>query len=247
MTATFMLRLPKESFDRATLSTFTTDSTFEAEATPTHWLLTWRLEESENYDRFGDIDSSDWMARLSPLREELLRGDLRSLYIGWLAAVSLHAVDEDCEEPLGLAGLGELSAAQQALAEFLEVDVDLLAGAGIGRPSQSSKKSAQGELDAWLKDLSQEEIHGHLKQMITGEGQLAERTLRSRFATWKRQAAPSNIEATPLTVRELWLLSEQGRENRLEHEAVVRKQKEAQRRKKREAYLASGERISEQK
>jgi hypothetical protein len=31
-------------------------------------------------------DGRGWMARLAPVRDELLRGDIRSLYIGWLAA-----------------------------------------------------------------------------------------------------------------------------------------------------------------
>lgn len=239
MSARFMLRLPKKSFDRATLLAFTNDSIFEAEATPTHWLLTWMLEDSENDDRFGDIDGSGWMAQLSPLREELLRGDLRSLYIGWLAAVTQHAVDESDLEPLGLTGLGELTSAQLALAEFLEVDVDLLAGAGIGSPSLSSDPSGQRDQDAWLKNLPQEDIQGYLKQMITGEGRLAERTLRSRFAAWQRQSAPSGHETTPRTVHRLWLLTEQAREQRLAHETDVRQQRTEQRRRKREAYLAS--------
>ncbi|OPY84657.1 MAG: hypothetical protein A4E72_02116 [Syntrophus sp. PtaU1.Bin208] len=238
MSARFILRLPKESFDHKTLSPFTAYGIFKVEASPSHWLLIWSLEESENYDRFGEMDCSGWMARLSPLREELLRGDLRGLYIGWLAAVTQHSIDEDDLEPLGLAGLGKLTAAQRALAEFLEVDVDLLGGAGIGSPSLGSGESVQNNLDVWLKDLPQEEILGYLLQMLTGEGQLAEQTLRSRFAAWQRQAAPPH-QAPTRTVHELWLLAEQGREQRLEQEAVARRKREEQQRKKREAYLAS--------
>jgi hypothetical protein len=39
-----------------------------------------------------------WMARLMPLRDELLRGDLRALYLGWLAGVSRCEVDGESLE-----------------------------------------------------------------------------------------------------------------------------------------------------
>ena len=57
-----------------------------------------------------------------PIREELLCNDLRSLYIGWLAAVSIEEIDDQAIEPVALSGLGTLTDAQKALAELLEVD-----------------------------------------------------------------------------------------------------------------------------
>jgi hypothetical protein len=44
-------------------------------------------------------------------------------------------MDDDDVEPLCVSGLASLTAAQQALGEFLEVDPDLLAGAGMGSPA----------------------------------------------------------------------------------------------------------------
>jgi hypothetical protein len=32
----------------------------------------------------GEDDGTGWMAALMPLRSDLLRGDLRCLYLGWL-------------------------------------------------------------------------------------------------------------------------------------------------------------------
>jgi hypothetical protein len=66
------------------------------------------------------------MGRLAPLRDELLRGDMRPLYLGWLAGVSAGEVNEKSTEPEPPSGLSRLSAAQQSLADFLEVDEDLL-------------------------------------------------------------------------------------------------------------------------
>lgn len=58
------------------------------------------------------------MGRLVPLRDELLRGDLRPLYLGWLAGVTVGEVDNDTTGPEVPRGMGELSSAQQALADF---------------------------------------------------------------------------------------------------------------------------------
>jgi len=80
-------------------------------------------------------DGRGWMARLAPVRDELLRGDFRSLCIGWLPVVTGEMMDDEETEPMSVDGLANLTAAQQALAEFLEVDPDLLAGAGMGSAS----------------------------------------------------------------------------------------------------------------
>ncbi len=85
--AVFMLRLPREAIDQKTLKVFCSNPHLEFETLPKHWLLTWSLEETEDYDHFCDIEGTGWMARLAPLREELIRGDLRGLYSGWLQAI----------------------------------------------------------------------------------------------------------------------------------------------------------------
>ena len=52
------------------------------------------------------------MKRLVPIREELLRGDLRNLYIGWLATLAKEMIDDEESEPLSSEGLGSLTPAQ---------------------------------------------------------------------------------------------------------------------------------------
>jgi len=114
------LRVPRGAFDAETLRVFETESVFSVDRTKTHWLLEWALNESDNYDRFAGEDGRGWMGRLTPLRDELLRGDMRSLYLGWLAGVSAGEVDDGTTEPPPPPGLSRLSAAQHSLAEFLE-------------------------------------------------------------------------------------------------------------------------------
>jgi hypothetical protein len=102
MTAIFMVRLPIEALTKETATAVAAPYMLEIKATREHWIVTWSLEESENYDRFGMEDGRGWMARLAPVRDELLRGNLRSLYIGWLLAVGGEMMDDDAMEPLSV-------------------------------------------------------------------------------------------------------------------------------------------------
>ena len=145
-TCLLYLRVPKSTFDAETLRAFKTQAVFSVEQTKTHWLLGWELNESDDYDRFAEEDGRGWMARLAPLRDELLRGDMRPLYLGWLAGVSAGGVDEKATEPQPPPGLSRLTAAQQSLAEFLEVDEDLLAAAGLS-DGQGSKPDSERDAE----------------------------------------------------------------------------------------------------
>ncbi len=237
MTAIFMVRLPIEALAEETAKAWVVPYTLGFNMTKTHWIITWRLEESENYDRFGMEDGRGWMAQLAPVRDELLRGDIRSLYIGWLAAVTGEMMDDEEMEPLSVEGLGSLTAAQQALAEFLEVDEDLLAGAGMGSPTLQDEEPSQQEMDEWIDGLPQDEVMGLLKQLLAGKGQQAERTLNNRFAVWQRGLRGDRVEAPKRTLGELWKNAESAKMIRLEQKKCEQKKREIQHRKARETYL----------
>jgi len=209
MTAIFMVRLPIEALTQETAKAVAAPYLLDIKATKTHWIITWSLEESENYDRFGMEDGRGWMARLAPVRDELMRGDLRSLYIGWLAAVAGEMMDDDDVEPLSVGGLASLTAAQQALAEFLEVDPDLLAGAGMGSPAEQETEVSQREMEKWIDALP----------------------------SWRRGLQTGDTDAPRRTVGELRQNAEKARQIRLEKQRRDRKQREIKRREKRKAYL----------
>lgn len=238
-TCLLYLRVPKSAFDAETLRAFKTKTVFSVEETKTHWLLGWELNESDNYDRFAEEDGRGWIGRLAPLRDELLRGDMRPLYLGWLAGVSAGEVDEKAIEPQPPPGLSRLTAAQQSLAEFLEVDEDLLAAAGLSDPQDSKPDSERGaERDVWIAALPAAEKTAMLKLLLTGNAQQAERKLKLRFLAWQREQQPvAKPETRRRTVAELHELAESAAEVRKRQEAVRRKRAEAERQAKRETYL----------
>jgi hypothetical protein len=237
MTAIFMVRLPIDALPEETAKAVTELYVLEIKAIKTHWIITWRLEESENYDRFGMEDGRGWMARLAPVRDELLRGDLRSLYIGWLAAVTAETMDDDEMEPIPVTGLQNLTAAQQALAEFLEVDPDLLAGAGMGSRTAPKAELSPQEMDQWIDALPRDEVNSILKHLLEGKGQQAERSIKNRFASWRRDLQTDKTGAPRRTVGELRQNAEKARQLRLEKRKRDRRQREVMRRKEHEAYL----------
>jgi hypothetical protein len=227
--AVLMLRLPREALDAETVNVFAVDGYFEVEALSEYWLLTWSLGEADDYQDFED-EGSGWMARLAPLREEILRGDLRSLYIGWLQVAT--AEDADLEtEPMVVEGLSDLTAAQRALAKFLLIDPDLLAAAGVGREAREEADAAT--VDGWLDKLPPEEVRGYLRQMLAGQEVQAVRTLKRGFAEWRSPAPPGSCR----TVRELRQLAEQAEQVRQLREAEARRKAEAEKKQKRQASL----------
>jgi len=234
-----LLRVPRVAFDTETLQAFETESALTVDRTDTHWILDWALNESEDYDRFGEEDGRGWMGRLVPLRDELLRGDLRPLYLGWLASVGSGEVDEDSQEPSPPPGLSRLTAAQQSLVEFLEIDQDMLTAVSLA-DQQASVVDANGdaELDAWIAELPNAERAVVLKLLLTGQSQQAERRLKLRFLAWQREQQPvGESRLHRRTVAELQELAQSAAEMRKQREAVQRKKAEVERQAKREAYL----------
>ena len=143
------LRLPRDALDFKIAAAYGTENALVIKEVGAHWVINWELSESES-DRFGgEDDGSGWMSRLTPLRNELLRGDWRGLYIGWLAGATAGELEDDQREPPLPAGMKQLTAAQSALAEFLEVDPDLLAGAAQAS-ADPGNTPAQEEADVPL-------------------------------------------------------------------------------------------------
>ncbi|MFA5631953.1 MAG: hypothetical protein WC997_10600 [Porticoccaceae bacterium] len=229
------LRLPKALFRRDELQLYALEHSLLIDATKEHWVLHWTLDDSENYDRFATEDGRGWMGYLSPLREELLRGDLRPLYLGWLAGARTLAGDK--LEPPVPQGLAKLSSAQQALAQFLEIDPDLLAAASAHDASPPLTDDA-ANIDTWLHTWSSDDLKAVVRNIASGKGQEVERQVRSKYAIWLRsQSSLSSTTATRRTVAELLEVADQAAAARRKSEAMARKQQENALRQQRERHL----------
>jgi len=75
----------------------------------------------------GWDDGSGWLAALAPLRAELLSGDLRLFYLFWLTAVEADCFEADEPEPMS--GIGPITGALEAFANFFGIEPDLVQAA----------------------------------------------------------------------------------------------------------------------
>ncbi|WP_326571551.1 hypothetical protein OIE69_09735 [Actinacidiphila glaucinigra] len=106
-----------------------------------HTLLDFSV--SSEHGGEWEFETSYTLSAFVGLRAELAAGDLRPLYVAWLAGLTAWELAEDDEEnyarevePPVPAGLASLTGPQRVLAEFLGVDADLMAVAAEGsRPA----------------------------------------------------------------------------------------------------------------
>lgn len=94
-----------------------------------HLVLDIVIDDEDAEDETWLEEGEDWMARLAPLRAELMKGDFGLLKLCRLLMVELGLAEDEGTEPMhGAPDAGEpLSAPQRAFAEFSRFD-ELLAG-----------------------------------------------------------------------------------------------------------------------
>jgi hypothetical protein len=101
------------------------------------------------------------MGSLISLRADLLRGDFRCLYLGWLSCVENGELSGDALEPPVPAGLRELSAPLDSLIEFLGINEDLIEiAASASEPLKAGP--SRKELATWIRGLPEIEKDGLL-------------------------------------------------------------------------------------
>ena len=179
-TREFYLRLPQELVDYRVFRTM-----LPGEAAQVRRAGDWVIAAFEN--QFEDDDWGDgtgWMGSLMSLRSELLRGDLRCLYLGWLLSAQNEEFAEDKLEPAVPAGLGELSAPLRSLIEFLGIDEDLVeVAASASAPLNASPD--REELATWIQSLPEKEKNNLLVAAVSGPGERWKNELLRRFEQQK--------------------------------------------------------------
>ena len=186
-------------------------------------------EEGEDW-----IEGNGHLAALLPVRDEVARGDLRALYLGWLLAVQSGDLDEDDLEPPVPPNLGRLSASQSAFAEFLRVDEHLIAAACQSSLNVDDASPDRSVLVSWVAGLPSREKDALLVRLIGGEGPDVARELWSRFAREHCPVAEA-AGAEGLKRRTVGELLQAAEEHR---QIAARKAAEAEARRKREAIVA---------
>jgi hypothetical protein len=136
-----------------------------------------------------DYDPENLLSTIVGVRAELAAGDLRPLYLAWLAAYGAWERDEDVfdrdadadVEPPVPPGLGTLTAAQRALADFLRLDDDLIAIAAQASPPLGKTADSPDDYPVWAARLPVTEKDRLLARVMQGEAARVQMELLRRF------------------------------------------------------------------
>ena len=188
-TREFHLRLPQELVDFKQLKSILPGKAAHVRSAGKFVIVSFEseVESDDDWD-----DGTGWMRSLVSLRSDLLRGDLRCLYLGWLHSVECHEFSEDALEPPVPAGLRELSAPLDSLIEFLGIDGDLVeVAASASAPLKEGP--SQKELATWVRGLPANEKENLLIDFLSESGERSRLELLQRFQRENAVAANHSV------------------------------------------------------
>jgi hypothetical protein len=200
--------------------------------------------EYEDYEWEGE---KSWLASLDPNRSDLMRGDHRAWYLGWLLAVQFQEVPDSALEPPVPPRLGGLNASLDCLADFLEIDGDLISAAAESNADQQVPIPSRPEIGQWVRSLPSAEKDAIVTRLIDGDELHLSAEVRQR-AIFEISGGGRSDEGARRTAGEILARAEIIASERKEKEAeqrarekARRERAEAEERKKRLESLAGKE------
>ncbi|WP_345681291.1 hypothetical protein, partial [Yinghuangia aomiensis] len=183
-----MLKLPANLLDPETAARYEVAPLAEASKHKGNVVLSFTSED-ENAEWDDDLEGA--LSGLVGVRAELAAGDLRPLYLAWLAGIGTWERDEDTfddafdgvPEPPLPAGLSTLTSPQRALADFLRLDRDLLAVAADAGPARADAPATGPGLRDRIAALPDAERNAYLLRVAEGHDAHVRTEILRRFHT----------------------------------------------------------------
>ena len=209
--------------------------TWSADKSGKAGILTLAPYLEEAYDPVWEFD--DYLDATAKLREILIAGDLRALYVLWLCnAMSSSDDDEAVMEPPIPHGLANLPDEAADLLAFFEADPLLVDAAAIGIPAFNAQGSQGDAVNTWLTKLADARRDEIIQRLLSEDPVAVKAELLS--AIRDSQQTPSwPVEPPTRTVAQLLQLCESLRQKEDEKE-----KKQAAAKAKREADKAEKQR-----
>lgn len=151
--------------------------------------------ESEDWD-----DGAGWLAALAPLRTDVLGGDLRLFYLLWLSAVEADVFELDQPEPMP--GIGPMTGAVEAFADFFGIDADLVAAAAERSAGLQTETPPSLDTVRPIVETMRDEEKNHLLLRLFQGDQSVMTELRALVAQ-RAKSAPRGQPVRMRTVGEL--------------------------------------------
>jgi hypothetical protein len=181
-TTSLAFRLPRHLVNLEAVNRYAVEEYVEISTADDYVLLTITVHDEEGY---GWTEGEERLAPLLLLREALLHGDHRLLYLAWLNALDGWEVDEEEVEPPVPAGLRDLTPSLRAFIEEFGLDPHLVTVAA--QDSSPVHRDDERRVRQAIGALSQEEQEAWLLRLAEGE--------RNLDAAFRRQLLGSEQEA----------------------------------------------------
>ena len=184
---------------------------------------------------FQDEDQADWtegegwLDELIDLREELIQGDFRVLYLAWLKAakdaLEIGEMEKDTLEPPVPCQLKQLSSAQKAYVKFLDIDEAMIS---VAAEQSNNKQEETVKPEVWIKKLSDKKKQDFLIRLSREEKNLS--VLLNRYLHDMAVKKQSQIDKTlnkRRSISTLIELAQTWRQKKKSSEKKIKKRKEA--------------------
>ena len=226
------LRLPTRLLDPAIARTYCGGEGASVRKKAGKVILSFLSDDEEGGDW---VEGEGQLSSLISVRAELVRGDLRALYLGWLLRAQTGELEDDDAEPPVPRGLGQLSASLESLSDFLRIDSDLLHVAAEASSPMGEVGIERKEVAAWIGQLPPREKDKILTSLVVDADQTQVTELLQRFVTEHSEGHGKPV-TTGRTVGELLRAAEEHASERSRAEAERRAKEKA--RRDREAAIA---------
>ncbi len=198
-------------------------------------------EQEPEYDEWAE--DNGLLSHMIAVRSELMRGDLRALYLFWLLRVQTEELRDDAVEPSVPPGLKQQTASLQALCEFLRIDEDLLHVAAESSPPMNVANVDSTAVLNWLRAQPQSEKDDVLANALVGGSSSAIDELLQKFLKHRDAGSTNHSQAVKRTVGQLRKMAESRTVERERVEAEKNAQEQARKEKEaaaaRQRHLAS--------
>lgn len=234
----FMLKVPRKVVDVDRVHEYCSGGSAAIHEKGEHLIFEF-ISETEDYEW---EEGEGWLSSLISLRSDIIHGDYRCLYLGWLFSAQMEEMERDELEPPVPPNLADLNAPLNSFVDFMRIDTDLIAVAAENSVSEIRKTDPKA-LKTWIRNLPESQKNDILLRLIEAPSPHLGTELMQRFQKALSGKNASSSAGELRTVEHLLTAVETYAEDR-KRKIAEQKAKDRERKKRaqaiaREKYLDS--------
>ena len=172
-TRRLMIRLPQRLVARSWLARFLRGADVDmvrVRESGENLIVDIHRDDDEPHYSYEE-DNTDCLAAIAPLRADVLAGDWRMFYLLWLTAVESGRLNDGDTEPLP--GIGPLTGALKAFADFFGIDADLVQAAAESPLQAGGGDLSEAEVRVLVAAIPDPEKTALLCRLVAGDPHIA--------------------------------------------------------------------------